>query len=153
MNLGRPLLLHTASNIMTRQGLAWPSHSMSMGWPIFWHQLVLQSVAMPTKNFFLLSLLTPTRSSYYPHPCYSTSTLLNCQPQNYCPVTSTLLNCTFPFSDSATSMLLNCHSWTPSWNPSSSTTLNCRLAQTTHDMPSSHVGHLSHLRLLSHLRH
>jgi hypothetical protein len=30
------------------------------------------------------------------------------------------------------------------------TTLNCRLAQTTNDMPSGHVGHLSHLRLLGH---
>jgi hypothetical protein len=28
--------------------------------------------------------------------------------------------------------------------------LNCNLAQTSHDMPSSHVGHLGHLGLLGH---
>jgi hypothetical protein len=29
-------------------------------------------------------------------------------------------------------------------------TLNCNLTQTSHDMPSGHVGHLSHLELLGH---
>jgi hypothetical protein len=70
---------------------------------------------MPTKNFFLFSLLTPTHSSCYPHSCPSTS------------------------------MSLNCHSQNPSWNPATSTSLNCRLTQTTHDMPSGHVGHVGHL--------
>jgi hypothetical protein len=50
--------------------------------------------------------------------------------------TGTSLNCTFPFS-----------------NPSSSMTLNCNLAQTSHDMPSGHVRHLGHLGHLRHLGH
>jgi hypothetical protein len=81
---------------------------------------------MPTKNFFLLSSLTPTYSFYYPflyfickHPKQPTSMLLNCQPQNSHPrMTSTFLN--------------------------------CNLAQTSHDMPSGHVGHLGHLRHFEH---
>jgi hypothetical protein len=88
---------------------------------------VLQSITMPTKNFFLSSSLAPTHSSHYPflysahkRPLsdYSTDTSLNCQRQDSCPV--------------------------------SSMTLNCNLTQTSHDMPSSHVRHLSHLGLLEH---
>jgi hypothetical protein len=55
---------------------------------------------------------------------YSTGTLLNCQPPNYPPSSDT-----------------------------SGTTLNCNLAQTSHDMPSSHVRHLGHLGHLRHLGH
>jgi hypothetical protein len=81
---------------------------------------------MPTKNFFPLLLLAPTRSSHYPFlystckrplSIYSSGMMLNCQPLNYSPSSDT-----------------------------SSTTLNCNLTQTLHDMPSSHVRHLRHLR-------
>jgi hypothetical protein len=50
--------------------------------------------------------------------------------------TSTSLNCTFPFLPRSSGM-----------------TLNCNLAQTSHDMPSSHVGHVGHLGHLGHLGH
>jgi hypothetical protein len=52
-----------------------------------------------------------------------------------CPAytTSMSLNCTFLFS-----------------NHTSSTTLNCNLTQTLHDMPSSHVRHVGHLGHLGH---
>jgi len=92
---------------------------------------VLQSaVTMPIKNFFLSSSLTPTRSSLYSHPAYMTSTSLNYQSQDPCTgSTGTSLNCTFLFSPRSSCM-----------------TLNCNLAQTSHDMPSSHVGHVGHLR-------
>jgi hypothetical protein len=81
---------------------------------------------MPTKNVFLSSSLTPTHSSHYPF-LYSA--------------------CKRPLSLHATSTSLNCQQ---SQNPLSGTTLNCNLTQTSHDMPSSHVRHLSHLRLLEH---
>jgi hypothetical protein len=101
---------------------------------------MLQLVIMPIKNFFLSSSLTSTCSSRYPFlytickiplSSYMTGTLLNC---NHGPLTSTLLNCQ------------------PSQDPLSSTTLNYRLTQTMHDMPSGHVRHLGHLRHLRHLR-
>ena len=106
--------------------------------------VLLQSITMPTKNFFLSLSLAPTCSFCYPflysaHKIplsdYMTGTSLNCTSQDYCPVTSTLLNCHQP------------------WNPSSGMTLNCNLTQTSHDMPSGHVRHLSHLRHLGHLGH
>src|SRR5580693_7645867 len=92
---------------------------------------------MPTKNVFHSSL-APACSPYQflytihkrPISSYATSTLLNCNPLA---------------SGSATSTLLNCQC---SW-PLSSTTLNCRTAQTMNNMPSSHHGHLRHLGLLS----
>jgi hypothetical protein len=48
----------------------------------------------------------------------------------------------------SSSMTLNCHHG-PS-GPVTGTSLNCNLAQTSYDMPSDHVGHLSHLGLLGH---
>jgi hypothetical protein len=51
----------------------------------------------------------------------------------------------------STGMSLNCQRQDS--HPASSTMLNCNLAQTLHDMPSSHVRHLGHLRLLRHLGH
>jgi hypothetical protein len=99
---------------------------------------MLRSITMPTKNFFLSPSLAPTCSSCYPflytarkRPLldYVTSTSLNCTSLDYCPATGMLLNCTILFS-----------------NPASGTMLNCNLAQTSHDMPSSHVGHVGHLR-------
>jgi hypothetical protein len=106
------------------------------------------AIIMPIKNFFSTSLLAPTRSAHYPflysihkRPLSDSSTgtslnynHVNCNPSTYSPI-----------PDCLTGTLLNCHSQTPSWNPSSDTTLNCNLAQTMHDMPSSHDGHLGHL--------
>jgi hypothetical protein len=54
----------------------------------------------------------------------------------------------YPLPHYLTGTSLNCQS--QDYCPTSSMTLNCRLAQTTHDMPSGHVGHLGHLRLLGH---
>jgi hypothetical protein len=93
---------------------------------------------MPAKNFFQMSSLTPTHSSYpflytickRPISSYATGTSLNCNP---------------PVSGPSTSMSLNCQCS----RPSSSTMLNYGTAQTMDDMPSSHHRHLGHLRLLS----
>jgi hypothetical protein len=95
---------------------------------------------MPTKNFFLSSLLAPTHSPYYPFlyttckrplSSYATGMSLNCNP-----------------SGPLTSMSLNCTTLNPFPEPSSGMMLNCRLTQTMHDMPSSHDGLLRHLGLL-----
>jgi hypothetical protein len=102
-------------------------------------------------------LLAPAHSCYpflyttckRPLSTYVISTSLNCNPQNYCPATRTSLNCNPQDYHPVTSTSLNCQCS----RPLSSMTLNCRLTQTTHDMPSSHVGHLSHLRHLGILGH
>jgi hypothetical protein len=95
--------------------------------PWSYHTLVLRSITMPTKNFFLSSSLTPTRSSHYPL-LYSTHK--------------------GPLSDYSSGMTLNCHH-EPS-GPATGILLNCNLTQASHDMPSGHVGHLGHLGLLGH---
>jgi hypothetical protein len=77
---------------------------------------------MPIKNFFLSSSLAPARSSLYLRPAYSTGTSLNCTSPNT----------------------------SPSLPRMSGMTLNCNLAQTSHDMPSGHVRHLGHLGHLGH---
>jgi hypothetical protein len=80
---------------------------------------------MPTKNFFP-SLLAPIHPSCYPFLYTIRKT---------------------PFPDSSTDMLLNCNppTYSPILDSSTSTLLNCNLTQTTHDMPSGYVRHLSHL--------
>jgi hypothetical protein len=82
---------------------------------------VLQFITMPTKNFFQHLSLAPTCSSFLYTTCKT-------------PI---------PFSSYLTGMLSNCN---PSWL-SSGMMLNCRTLQTMHNgMPSSHCGHLRHLR-------
>jgi hypothetical protein len=95
---------------------------------------MLQSITMPTKNFFHSSL-TPARSLYqflyitHKRPISLYMTCIS-------------LNCTVLFSDPLTGILLNCqHSWL-----SSSMMLNCRTLQTMHDMSNGHIRHLGHLR-------
>src|SRR5580693_7537355 len=81
---------------------------------------------MPIKNFFSMLSLTPTHSSY--------PFLYSIRKQ--------------PLSNYSTGMSLN-HtslSHSPSLNSTTSTSLNCNLTQTTHDMPSGHNEHLGHLR-------
>jgi hypothetical protein len=54
---------------------------------------------MPIKNFFLPSSLTPTCSSLYSRPVYTTGTSLNCQPPTHSPILDSssgmTINCTF----------------------------------------------------------
>jgi hypothetical protein len=75
---------------------------------------------MPTKNFFLSLLLAPTRSSRYPF---------------------LYITCKKPMAAYSSSTMLNCQQ---PQNPTTSMLLNYNLAQTLHDMPSGHVGHLCH---------
>ena len=89
--------------------------------------MLLRSVTMPIKNFFLSSSLAPAHSSLYLRPAYATGTSLNCNPQNPRPSSGTTLNCTFPVLD-----------------PTPGTALNCNLG---------HLGHLSNIGDLGHLRH
>jgi hypothetical protein len=102
--------------------------------------LMLQSITIPTKNFFLSpSLPAPAYSPYQflyttcktpiPFSSYATGTLLSYNP---------------PVSEPMASTSLNCHAS----QPSSSMMLNCRTAQTMDDMPSSYYRHLRHLGLL-----
>src|SRR5580693_1646875 len=93
------------------------------------------------QKLFPFIIIHPTCSSHYPF-LYST-----CKRPMSAYATGTLLNCQQP-QNPPSSMMLNCHHG-PS-GPATSTSLNCNLAQTLHDMPSGHVGHLSHLRLLGH---
>jgi hypothetical protein len=69
---------------------------------------VLQSVTMPTKNFFQLSLTSTHSSSFLyithkmpiPSPCLMTSMSLNCNPHSFpSHVTGISLNCTILFFD------------------------------------------------------
>jgi hypothetical protein len=82
---------------------------------------------MPIKNFFLSLSLAPARSSLYLRPAYTTSTSLNCNPQNSRPSSSTTLNCTSPVSDPTPGMALNCN--------------------------FGHLGHLGNIGDLGHLGH
>jgi hypothetical protein len=66
-----PAVISSTPNTTNKPDVAWKQQSKE--------GMVLQSVTMPIKNFFLLSLLTPTHS-YYPLPHHLTGTLLNCQP-------------------------------------------------------------------------
>jgi hypothetical protein len=64
------------------------------------HAFVLRSaITMPIKNFFLSSLLAPTRSPLYSCPALTTGTSLNCQPPTHSPILDSsfgiTLNCTF----------------------------------------------------------
>jgi hypothetical protein len=81
---------------------------------------LLQSIIMPTKNFFPSSLLAPTCSSYYPFLYSAHKRPLS----DY--VTGTLLNCTVPFLNPMTGTSLNCQPLNYSLFPNlSSTMLNC----------------------------
>ena len=107
---------------------------------------VLQSITMPCKNFFLLSLALTRSFTPYPLPlsiCMSSMTL-NCHHDS---TSSTTLNC---HHDLMTGMSLNCNP-----DSSSDTTLNSQLGfpfqvlrmtstllnyyPKSHDMPSGHV--------------
>jgi hypothetical protein len=55
--------------------------------------VVLRSITMPIKNFFLSSSLAPARSSLYLRPAYSSSMTLNCTSPVLDPTPSTVLNC------------------------------------------------------------
>jgi hypothetical protein len=57
-------------NTMNRRSVAWKQQPEE--------GMVLRSVTMPIKNFFLSSSLAPARSSLYLRPAYPTGTLLNC---------------------------------------------------------------------------
>jgi hypothetical protein len=120
----------STQNTTTRPDVAWKQQPKK--------GVVLRSaITMPIKNFFLSSSLTPTHSSLFLRPAYTTGMSLNYQSQDPCiGPTSTSLNYTFPFSPRSSGM-----------------TLNCNLTQTSHDMPSSHVRHLGHLGHLRHLGH
>jgi hypothetical protein len=108
--------------------------------------MVLQSVTMPIKNFFLSSSLAPTRSSLYLRPAYPTGTSLNCRTSSNLPPSSsgTTLNCTSPVSDPTPGTALNCN------GPFSHLG---HLGQLSHLSNIGDLGHLSHLGQLGHLGH
>jgi hypothetical protein len=93
--------------------------------------IVLRSVTMPIKNFFLSSSLAPARSSLYLRPAYPTGTSLNCTSRNS---SGTTLNCTSPVSD-----------------PTPGTALNCNLGHLGHLGNIGDLGHLSHLGYLGNI--
>jgi hypothetical protein len=104
--------------------------------------MMLRSVTMPIKNFFLLLSLAPARSSLYLRPTYTTGMSLNCTTSDHRLTTGTSLNCTSWNSSGTT---LNCTSLV--LDPTPGTALNCNLRHL------GHLGHLSNISDLNNLRH
>jgi hypothetical protein len=104
--------------------------------------MMLRSVTMPIKNFFLLLSLAPARSSLYLRPTYTTGMSLNCTTSDHRLTTGTSLNCTSWNSSGTT---LNCTSLV--LDPTPGTALNCNLRHL------GHLGHLSNISDLNNLGH
>jgi hypothetical protein len=131
--------------------------------------VVLRSVTMPIKNFFLSSSLAPARSPLYLRPAYATGMSLNCNHSPSSVTTGMSLNCTTSDHRSTTGMSLNCTTRDPrsptstslnctsrNSRASSGTTLNCTslvLDPTPGTALNCNLGHLGHLGNISDLGH